>query len=75
MVRDVLKMDVCISIGTTETLPSFATTVIREMKLLDDNKPGALSRLLLPILQSHVYVVPFCLPAKVIVFPIIFHFE
>ncbi len=46
-------------------LPSFAEAVVKEMKRLDDTKPGVLSRVLLPILQSHVHQAPFCLPAKV----------
>jgi len=48
----------------TGNLPSFAASVIKEMKRLDDTKPGALSRLLLPLLKSHIYVAPFCLPEK-----------
>jgi len=47
-------------------LPSFAACVIKEMKRLDDAKPGTLSRLLLPLLQSHLFVAPFCLPSKAV---------
>lgn len=46
-------------------MPSFAAAVLDEMRRLDDTKPGVLSRALLPILQSHCYVAPFCLPSKV----------
>lgn len=47
-------------------LPSFAGSIVTEIARVDDTKPGVLSRLLLPILQAHIYVAPFCLPVKVI---------
>lgn len=46
-------------------LPSIADTIVKEITQLDDPKPGVLSRVLLPILQAHIYVAPFCLPSKV----------
>lgn len=45
-------------------LPSFAGCIVKEISRLEDTKPGVLSRILLPILQAHIYVAPFCLPAK-----------
>ncbi|EFX70011.1 hypothetical protein DAPPUDRAFT_328539 [Daphnia pulex] len=45
-------------------LPSFAGAIVKEIARVDDTKPGVLSRILLPILQAHIYVAPFCLPAK-----------
>jgi len=51
--------------ASSGNLPSFAASVVKEMKRLDDVKPGTLSRLLLPLLQSHLFIAPFCLPSKV----------
>ena len=56
--------------NNTDRLPSFVANVIKEMKRHDEPagkpKPGVLSRILLPILQAHMFVAPFCLPTKVI---------
>jgi hypothetical protein len=48
---------------------------VKEIARVDDTKPGVLSRILLPIPQAHIYVAPFCLPAKVIYFNIFMKYQ
>lgn len=56
-------MSSCVRSGS---LPSFTECIVKEISHLEDTKPGVLSRVLLPILQQHIYTAPFCLPKQVL---------